>query len=156
MTAELLFPAFGVRLSTWLALFVFAGIAAWRSEREPLLAALAWLAGFEGAYQVAAVLLHTPPRLPFIGSISISLIVGMPLIAVAMTLLGARPDPVLLGLAAVVFVVWLATGFHVNTSPSAINPAGEALNEGAKTLWALAYLVPLLRHRTGRDKFVAV
>lgn len=138
---------FGVRLSTWLCLLAFVLLAAWRSERAPLVAAVAWLAGYEAAYQAAAMLLHTPSPVPVVGPISVSLVVGAPLVLAAMTALGARPNPILLSLALAVFAAWLASGFHVNTDPAAINPLGEALNEGSKTLWALAYLWPLLRLR---------
>lgn len=154
MTSAILFPL-GIRLTTWVMLLAFVALAAWRSEREPLIAAVAWLAGFEGAYQIASVLLHTPPGLPLFGSISISLIVGMPLIAVAMTILGARPDPILIVAALLAFVVWLATGFHVNTTLNIASIEGEALNDASKTLWALAYLVPLVRDRTSRDDLAA-
>lgn len=143
----ILFPL-GVRLSTWLALLAFMLIAAWRSERQPVLAGIAWLAGFEGAYQVAAMLIHTPSSVPFIGPVSISLIVGMPLIAAAATMLGARPDRRLLMSAVLVFGLWLATGFHVNADATSMNPLGEVCNEASKTLWALAYLVPLALRRT--------
>lgn len=98
-----LFPL-GIRLSTWVTLAAFGLWAAWCSEREPLLAAVAWLAGFEAAYQAAAMLLHTPHPVPVIGPVSISLLVGMPVAAVAMTWLGARPDPLLFAAALLVFV----------------------------------------------------
>lgn len=133
-----------VRLTTWLTVLVFVLIAAWRSERQPVIACLTWLAGFEAAYQAAAMVLRTPSPIRLIGPVSISLLVGMPLIAAAMTLLGARPEPRLLTLGLLVFCVWLATGFHVNTT-SVVSPLGEVLNDGSKTLWALAYLVPLWR-----------
>ena len=142
MVASMLFPL-GVRLSTWVVLLVFVSIAAWRSDRRPLVAAVAWLAGFEAAYQVSAMLLRTPSHVPLIGPVSISLLVGAPAVAAAMTLLGARPNLVVLSLAALAFIAWLASGFHVNTTDVVVNPTGEALNDAAKTLWALAYLVPL-------------
>lgn len=144
--AAILFP-FGVRLSTWLTVLVFMLVAAWRSEQTPVVAATAWLAGFEAAYQVAAMLLRTPSPVPLVGPISISLIVGAPLVLVAMTMLGARPEPILLAGAAIVFVAWLAAGFHVNTDTTIVSVQGEALNDASKTLLALAYLVPLFNVR---------
>lgn len=136
-----LFPFLGVRLSTWLFVLAFGGLAAWRTERMPLLAGLAWLAGFEAAYQVAAMILHTPSPVPFIGPVSISLVIGAPALALAMTVLGARPQPLLFAGGLAAFVVWLATGFTVSGPGSAFDPLGEALNEVSKTLWAAAYFV---------------
>src|SRR5262249_9579006 len=61
---------------------------------------------------------------------------------------GARPSLPLLAAALAVWVVWIATGFHVNGHTMVgFDPAAEALNEGTKTLWALAYLAPLMRSR---------
>lgn len=137
-----LFPL-GVRLTTWLVILAFCLIAAWRSDRRPLIGLVAWLAGFETAYQVAAFLLHPPAQLQLVAPVSLSLIVGMPLITVAMTWLGARPNLPPLAAALLVFCVWLAAGFHVNTGTSIDNISGEALNDASKTLWALAYLLPL-------------
>lgn len=146
MLATMLF-LFGVRISTWLTVLVFALIAAWRSERAPLLAAIAWLASFECAYQIAAMILKTPSPIPLVGPVSISLLVGAPAVALLMTAMGARPNLLLLGLALLVFAVWIATGFHVNTDEVVVSPTGEALNDASKTLWALAYLLPLWQAR---------
>lgn len=149
--SAILFPL-GVRLSTWLALLAFVAVAAWRSERAPIVAAIAWLAGFEAAYQLAAMLIHTPHPVPVVGPVSISLLVGMPTIAAAMTMLGARPHPLLLAGASLVFAAWIVAGFHVNTDIHSIDAAGEVFNETAKTLWAAAYLMPLLLYRRGLEK----
>jgi hypothetical protein len=146
MLATMLF-LFGVRISTWTTVLVFALLAAWRSERAPLLAAIAWLASFETAYQIAAMILRTPSPVPLVGPVSISLLVGAPAVALLMTAMGARANRFVLGLALLAFVVWIATGFHVNTDTVIVSPTGEALNDTAKTLWALAYLLPLLRAR---------
>ncbi|MFL5915894.1 MAG: hypothetical protein ACJ752_09675 [Gaiellaceae bacterium] len=146
MLATMLF-LFGVRISTWTTVLVFALLAAWRSERVPLLAAIAWLASFETAYQIAAMILRTPSPVPLVGPVSISLLVGAPAVALLMTAMGARANRFVLGLALLAFVVWIATGFHVNTETVIVSPTGEALNDTAKTLWALAYLLPLLRAR---------
>lgn len=146
MLASILF-LFGVRISTWLTVLVFALLAAWRSERAPLLAAIAWLASFECAYQIAAMILRTPSPIPLVGPVSISLLVGAPAVALLMTAMGARANLLMLGLALLVFGVWIATGFHVNADDVVVSPTGEALNDGAKTLWALAFLLPLWRGR---------
>ena len=59
-----------------------------------------------------------------------------------------KPDLWLMALVAVVCVAWVATGFHVDSHGMVgFEPSAEALNEAAKTLWALAYLVPLCRLR---------
>ena len=141
--ASVLFPL-GVRLSTWMIVLVFLLLAAWRSDRAPLLAAIAWLASFEAAYQISAMILRTPSPIPVVGPVSLSLLIGAPLVALAMTALGARPNLYVLALALLVFVAWLATGFHVNTGTEIVSVTGEALNDASKALWALAYIVPLL------------
>lgn len=151
MTASILFPFLGVRLMSWLALLAFGLLAAWRSDRAPLLAGLAWLAGFEAAYQAAAMVMHTPSPVPWIGSVSISLVIGAPTVTLAMTLLGARAQPVLLVAALGVFVAWLAAGFTVSGPGSAFDATGELLNELSKSLWAVAYFVPLLLRQSDRD-----
>lgn len=56
-----------------------------------------------------------------------------------------------------VWAVWIATGFHVNGhTMTGLDPSAEALNEGAKTLWALAYLVPLMRSSRAEGATVSV
>ena len=48
-----------------------------------------------------------------------------------------------MGAVAVVWIIWVAMGLPVSRA-TAFSPTAEALNELAKTLWAVAYLVPLL------------
>jgi len=136
-----------VRITTWLTLLVFVSLAAWRSNRRPLVAAIAWLAGFETAYQVTAMAIHTPHPIPVIGPISLSLLIGMPLIAAVMAWLGGRPNVPLLIAALIFFAAWIASGFHVNVDASHIDAVGEILNDVSKTLWAAAYLLPLADRR---------
>lgn len=111
---------------------------------------ISWLAGFEAAYQLAAMILHTPKTVPFIGPISISLLVAAPSLAIAASVLGARPNRWLLAAAISVFLAWLASGFHVNATTAITSVSGEVLNDASKTLWAFAYLVPLLRIKVSR------
>lgn len=143
MTAEILFPL-GVRLSTWLLVFAFASLAASRSDRRPLLACGAWLAGFEGVYQIVWLIVKAPASVPVVGPNSISLLVGMPIVALVLTATGARPDRRLFVAALVVFAVWVGVGFPVNTGLGApVHVLAEVLNEATKILWAVAYLLPL-------------
>ena len=68
-------------------------------------------------------------------------------IVLALQHFAVRPSLPLIGLSLLIGAVWLATGFHVNGYDhlAGFDPLGEALNEGAKTAWGLAYLVPLIR-----------
>ena len=71
----------------------------------------------------------------------------LPAIVLALQTKTVRPSLPLIGLSLLIGVVWVATGFHVNGYDhlADFNPLGEALNEGAKTAWGLAYLLPLIR-----------
>lgn len=138
----LLFPV-GVRLSTWVALACFVALAALRRDGRPLLAGVTWFCGFEGAYQLFALL--TGEGLPAIGfAVPFSIGLGAVVVVVA-SLRRVRPSWRLMLAVAAVWAVWLAVGFPAN-GPTLVglDPLAEALNEAAKSLWALAYLVPLL------------
>jgi len=111
-------------------------------RRRPLhgvLATLAWIAGFEAAWQFT--IFHfagRPMGWPIPGSIAV--------VAEVSLILGVEWR--WLAVAAAVWVVWLPSGFHYNVPQDPhIDWWAEFLNETAKTAWGLAYLWPLWRRR---------
>jgi hypothetical protein len=138
-----LFPV-GVRLSTWLALAAFPLVAARRHDGRALGAAAAWFFGFEGAYQATALV--TGNGLPALGSAApILVVLGAVTVAIASR---ARilPSWRVMAVVAAVWIAWVAMGFPANAATLVrFNPLAEVLNEAAKTLWAIAYLWPLVR-----------
>lgn len=139
--AAILFP-FGVRLSTWLCAAAFLALALWRWDWRSIAAAAAWIWGFEIAFQVASIAEghHDTTVVARIGWI----LIGVPVLAFLSA--WVRPDRRLFIAAVLCFAGWVVIGFHVNDHTMVgFDPYAEALNEGAKTIWALAYLVPLLR-----------
>jgi hypothetical protein len=151
----LLFPL-GVRLSTWLAGLAFVSFAAFYRDRRFLFAGWAWLTGFEAVFQATALTLGHP--LPF-GIDGPIFYVLLGVITVAFSLrFWSRPSWRLMAVVAAIWVVWVATGFHVNEHHTAgLNPLAEVFNESMKTLWAVAYLLPLwlLARRRPRRPVVA-
>lgn len=144
---SVLFPWPGVRLSTDVAaaLFLYAALRERRSK--PLLVGFVWLASWEVPYQLGVIesgngSAGSPSRARYA-----ILALGLVLLAVAWSR-GIRPAPRLLLAGLVVWLAWLAIGYPVNLHPVhghlvAFDSLGEALNEGAKTLWAAAFLWPL-------------
>lgn len=137
--ATVLFP-FGVRLSTWLAGAAFVGVAVWRRDWRPLAAGFAWIWGFEVAFQVACIAAgyNFTPVVTRLGWV----LVGIPIVVGLSS--WVRPDWRIFLAAAAMFGVWGLAGFGVNTHETVYSVGDEILNEATKTLWALAYLVPLL------------
>lgn len=144
---DIMFPL-GVRLSTWAALGVFLVLGV--RDRRYWLAAAAWIGGFEVLYQAT----NTTKQLIDKGFHPSTwwappVVFGVFLLGIGSVVYagrhGARPAFPLLAAALAVWVIWIAIGFHVNGhTMTGLDPAAEALNEGAKTLWALAYLLPLM------------
>lgn len=137
----------GARLSSWIMLALFANLSLYRRRWRPLFAAFVWLAGFEAAWQTTVYLTHgyAGPSWGFAPRSAVILAVGALAIYVAARR-GVKTNPILMAAAAAVWIVWLATGFHSNNHTLVrIDVTSEVLNEAAKTLWALAYFVPLLK-----------
>jgi hypothetical protein len=135
----------GMRISTWVAVAAFVWLNIARPDRKALLAAAAWLFGFEVPFQITSLAEGRPlPAWGFGPFILIAL--GVIFVSVAWRR-GVRPAVPLLVLAAVIWLAWVVTGFHVNEhdASTGFNSTGEALNEAAKTVFALAYLWPLWR-----------
>ena len=139
------FPG-GVRLSTWVTVIVFLVLAAWRADGRPFLACLAWLWGFEAAYQLTCIVTgngspaSTAPVLIAVGVISVT-------VAARRGVLPSWPVMVAVG---VVWVAWVAVGLPASL-PSHFDLTAEAFNEAAKLLWAVAYLVPLFTVNASSD-----
>lgn len=152
--SAILFP-FGVRLSTWLAIAAFISLALAQRSRMPILAGVAWITGFEAAFQAISLTLGKLPLGPD-GPIFYILLAA---VAVPLTYrAGVRADLRILAVAVALMAAWVAGGFHVNGhTMTGFDPAAEAVNEAAKTLWALAYIAPLwavsrhCRRRTAPD-----
>ena len=161
MESLLLFPL-GVRLSTWLLLLCFVALGVRRRDQRALLAAAAWLSGFEALFEIG----HLAVGAAAIGRGGVGLfpIIVCSASVVWLTRHGVRPDWGLLAAAVAILAVWIALGLHANghqqgifsltTSLKGFDPWDEALNEASKTLWALAYLVPFVRRSAGRQRWM--
>jgi hypothetical protein len=140
LVAVILFPL-GARLSTWIGLAMFIAFAGVYRDRRFLIAALVWMTGFEAFYDMSSLVAN-----PSHWRLNVFFLVCSLFTVLWFRNAVPKPDLRLMALVAVVWVVWFATGFHVNSHGMAgFEPSAEALNEGAKTLWALAYLIPLYR-----------
>lgn len=148
---SILFPL-GVRLSTWLGIALFLYLALARRDRLPLYACLAWLLGFEAAFQIASLALG---RLP-VGSDGPIFVVVVGAIGLPwLTRRGARPSWWFIAPALVLLGIWAGLGLPQNDAQRgmfSLHPhiahfdvTGEILNEVTKMLWAFAYLLPLTR-----------
>jgi hypothetical protein len=147
---HVLFPL-GIRLSTILAASAFAGLAVARRDTLPLIAGWLWVTTFEAVFQIASLIMN---RLPLGLFPAVFFLV---VAAITLPLVGRKvtPDWRFIAAALLVLVVWMATGFHLNghqhglfslhTRVPHIDPMAEFFNEAAKTLWALAYFLPLLQ-----------
>jgi hypothetical protein len=142
--ATILFPL-GVRLSTWIVLGVFVFLGVRRRDRRYFFAALVWLAGFEAAYDVSMWVMH--PQHWYLNVFFFGASV------LTVTYFGRsipRPNLWIGAVVVALWAVWIATGFHVNDHQMIdFDPAAEAVNEAAKTLWAAAFLWSFWRLGTG-------
>lgn len=139
-----------IRISTVLMSLVLVAVIAWRrrSSSTAVIAVMAWLSTYEILYQATGVVIHGWSLEYFLwmsaavgGWVALSVLSGM------------APDRWLLLATALVWMLWIVTGFNSN-SPTVAGPPGfpkdfsvlgEILNELTKTLLALAYLVGGLR-----------
>lgn len=136
----ILFPVNGPRLSTDVMLAAFLVLAVWRHDPKPAFAGIAWIVGFENLFEAT----RRPHVWHWILYVAVD-VIGIALLARKAKI---APSPLLLAATLAVWAAWLATGFHVNEHTMVhFQPGAEAFNEGAKTLWAAAYLVPLLLAR---------
>jgi hypothetical protein len=143
----------GVRTSTWLTAAAFVTVAIIRRDRKALLAGWVWLSGFEAAFQVTAMTLGHPLPLGVDGPI---FYLALGLITVPwFTRQGISPNLWVIGCLALLWAIWIAVGFPVNQHSTArLNVEAEMLNEGAKSLWALAYLLPFWPTTPSRQRGV--
>jgi hypothetical protein len=137
----LFFPDVGIRTSTVLMGVLIVVFGALR--RQPLqgqLAALAWVFGFEIAFEITAYV-TSGGHLP-----------GAPgwLVFGAVANLMAWEAKVKVEwrwfvVTGVLWVIWLALGFHYNMNGAGtINWGNEIINELTKSAWGMAYLWPFL------------
>lgn len=136
-------PFAQVRWSTVLAaIAIFAVVGIWqRRPLQALAAVFAWAALFETLYHVVGIVgYHWPLDDFFWGTAAVS---GWIILA---AVLGVWPEWRLTLLFVALMAVWIAAGFQYNvpgqTAP--ISVSNEILNEVAKTMLALAYLVGAL------------
>lgn len=138
-----------IRVSTVLAAVAIAAVLLWkrRSRLLALVTVIAWASVFEIAYNATGTLLHGWP-LTYLAWLTAAL-GGWVLLS---ALLGLYPERWLLAATAVVWVVWMASGFESNAPlgpgpghPATFNLANEVMNELTKSLLALGYLVGALR-----------
>jgi|SRR5579862_533699 len=145
-----------MRTSTIVVLILFIALGVLR-DRRFFAAALAWLFGWEAAFQFASsmriLVLHGWHPHPWWTPVVVFGVegLGFACVIVAGVYFGIRPSWPLMLASGVCWAIWLATGFHINGHTMVdFSPTAEALNEAAKTLWAFAYLVPLIRMPAAR------
>src|SRR5690348_5587145 len=136
-----------VRISTSVLIIVIAVVIGWW-RRRPVLALTtigAWIFLFEIPYHWTNVLLwRWDWKDAFLWTI------GFGGWVVAGWYAGLRPNLGFVAVFCVLWIVWIATGFHYNNvSDKKIDWLAEALNEGTKTCLGLAYLFGALRVQTG-------
>lgn len=141
-----------IRISTVLAGLVIVVAIIWR-RRAPLsalIALLAWASAYEILYSATGTAIHGWPAAGFVWMTAA--VGGW---VVLSQVRGIVPDWRLVLAMALVWGLWVATGFNSNAPSVAGTPgfpkdfsvASEILNELTKTLLALAYLVGALRSR---------
>jgi hypothetical protein len=157
---QVLFPL-GVRLSTILTGVAFTGLAVVRRDRLPLIAGWLWLVTFEAVFQIASLVMGDLP----LGYFSPVFFLVLAAVTLCLSRRKVTPDWRYLAAALGVVVLWMATGFHLNghqhgmfslhTRIHDFDATAEGLNVVAKTLWALAYFMPVLR-RTRENESATV
>lgn len=139
-----------IRISTVLMSLVLIAVIVWQRRSAPVaaIAVMAWLSTYEIFYEATGVVIHGWSLGYFLW---MSAAVGG-WVALAV-LAGMAPNRWLLLATALVWVLWIVTGFNSNSPTVAGSPgfpkdfsiSGEILNELTKTLLGLAYLVGALR-----------
>jgi hypothetical protein len=151
----LVFPFMGpIRLSTVLAFTATLAII-WWFRRSPLLAFVAgmgWVSAFEIAYQAVGTIYGRHDALHLF-----YLTFSMSGWVVAAHVAGIRPHPALLAAWAVIFLGWMAFGFHPNEfdHPAQFSAAQEAFNmatkDGLAAIYVIGGLAPFHRKRLRRS-----
>lgn len=139
----------GARTSTWaIAVLLLAAGVVLRDRRwRAGVACLAWIFGFEVAWQFTSTAVHGGTLAADVTSLYQVLVAGG--WVVAAQLAGVRVDWRMALLTAVLWLIWLLAGFHSNLHTAAtLDPIAEVLNEASKTAWGLAYLLPLWKDRS--------
>jgi len=140
----LVFPFIGpIRLSTVLAFIATLVILTWR-RRSPLLALVAgmgWVSAFEIVYQAVGTIYGRHDALHLF-----YLTFSMSGWVVAAYVAGIRPHPGLLGAWCLLFVGWIAIGFHPNLydHPNQFSIAQELFNVATKDGLAAIFVIGAL------------
>jgi ABC-type glucose/galactose transport system permease subunit len=141
-----------IRISTVLAGLAMASAILWR-RRAPLtalIALMAWLSAYEILYQATGTAIHGWSPAYFLwmsAAVSGWVVLGV--------VRGIVPDRWLLLAVALVWVVWILTGFNSNSPtvagtsgfPKGFSVSNEIFNELSKTLLAASYLAGALSSR---------
>ncbi len=144
---------YGVRNTTLLTALAFVVVGLARRRPSALLAAAAWLVGFEALWQWTYMVMSglDPHMWTWISDgwawAPGALAVAGPATALAARLAGARIERRWLLLTAALWVVWVLDGLRANYPGRPFDIVAELINVSVKTTWALAYLVPLARAR---------
>jgi hypothetical protein len=139
-----------IRISTVVAGLVMVVAIQWRrhAPSTALIALMAWASAYEILYSATGTAIHGWPAANFVWMAAA--VGGWVVLA---QVWGITPNRWLLLAFAVVWVLWVLTGFNSNAPsvagtpgfPKAFSVSSEILNELTKTLLALAYLVEALR-----------
>jgi hypothetical protein len=135
-----------IRTSTVVAAVVMVLVIWWR-RRDPwpaIVAVAAWTSMFETLYHLVGIVGFQWPMANFVWQTAA--VGGWVILA---GVLGIWPDWRPSALFALVMGAWVVAGFHANVASqtSPISLRDEILNEGAKSLLALAYLAGAVRVR---------
>ncbi|GAC1509558.1 MAG: hypothetical protein NVS1B3_11710 [Candidatus Dormibacteraceae bacterium] len=150
----LMFPFLGpIRLSTVLAFIATLAILAWlrRSPLLALVAAMGWVSAFEIAYMGVATIYGRRDALHLF-----YLTFSMSGWVVAAYAAGIRPHPALLGAWGVLFLGWIAVGFHPNfvDRPNQFSLTQEVFNmatkDGLAAIFVVGGLAPFRRSAAGK------
>jgi hypothetical protein len=146
----ILLPVVGpIRISTVLAGLVMLVVIIWR-RRAPLsalVAVMAWASAYEILYSATGTAIHGWPAANFVwmtAAVGGWVVLGQ--------VVGIVPNRWLLLAMALVWVIWILSGFNSNAPsvavtrgfPNGFSDSSEILNELSKTLLALAYLMGAL------------
>ena len=135
-----------VRLSTILLASLLVAIPVIRRRWRDLLGFPAWFFGFEAVWEITNAVVYYGFSTRLLAR-TVFVLLGVACIWLAWRA-GLRPWWPALVAAGLLYLVWLLDGFHSNPDvPFAhiVSWRWELENVGAKTLFGLAYLVPVLR-----------
>jgi hypothetical protein len=145
------FPFVGaIRLSTVLAFIATVAILTWyrRSLLLGLVVGMGWVSAFEIVYQAVGTIYGRHDALHLF-----YLTFSMSGWVVAAYLVGVRPHPLLLVAWSLVFLGWIASGFHPNLfdHPNEFSVVQELFNVATKDGLAVIFVIGALRPFRSRE-----